>query len=56
VLGIIAGLNGPWPDRAAAYLIPNVEAAAAASLGLAVAMAVAFALLVRRTAIARART
>lgn len=56
VLGVVAGVEGPWPDRLTAYLLPDLGAAAAVGFGMAVLMAVVFALIARRTAVARSRT
>lgn len=56
VLGLISGLEGPWPDRAAAYLVPNVGSAIAIGLGFAVLMALAFTLVARHAAVVRPRT
>ena len=55
VLGLVASVEGPWPDRLTAYILPSVGSAAAATFGMALLMAVAFALVARRTAVARPR-
>lgn len=54
VLGLIAGLEGPWPDRATAYLFGNPAVSASViAVVLAALVSAVFALIARRTAVAR---
>ena len=53
VLGLIAGVRGPWPDRLTAYLLPPVGSVVALALAMAVVVALVFVLVARRTAVAR---
>jgi hypothetical protein len=53
LLGLIAGVQGPWPDRLTAYLLPPVGSVAALGLAMAVVVALVFVLVARRTAVAR---
>ena len=56
VLGLIAGVQGPWPDRLTAYLLPSVGSVAVVGLALALVVGLVFVLIARRAAVARPRS
>ena len=48
---LVAGVQGPWPDRLTAYLLPPVGSVVALALAMAAVVALVFVLVARRTAV-----